>query len=377
MSKNRNKNNGPSDPTEEDSFSSGLVAIPKNQDQEPPQESAFREPAYTPEPSPPRQRSSNDSIGDLLRRTRIRRNGDLYQIAEYLRIKPSFLIALENNRYDEFPADAYVIGFLRTYANFLGIDGKEAVDRYRYEMAGRRKKPVLSMPSPLSEGRAPSAIVLIGAAVVLILIYSVWYFLSSADRDEARVPPALPSAQISSLPSPAENFAAGLTAPVTLLEKPAIPPASPGIVVTAEKPAAAEPPKEEPPPAQKIEKKEEPKPDSAASEDEETETDGEKPQIFGDVSGNARIVIRATQNSWIMIADDSGRTLFDRVLRPGESYKVPGQTGLVLTTSNGGGIVLSLDGKDLPKIAKGAPRMVRNIALDPDALASGSLSAPQ
>jgi cytoskeleton protein RodZ len=73
-----------------------------------------------------------------------------------------------------------------------------------------------------------------------------------------------------------------------------------------------------------------------------------------------------------MVADDSGKTLFDRILKPGESYRVPNRSGLSLTTSNASGIVMSLDGKDLPKITKGASRMMRNIGLDPKLLASES-----
>ncbi|MFA5040405.1 MAG: RodZ domain-containing protein [Bdellovibrionales bacterium] len=418
MSKNKNRKNDSSDPSEEEGVFTRADSTPKTKGSEDgysesaPPEKEVR--VVLSEPRQSRQRTRSDSIGDLLRETRLRRGDDLYQIAEYLCIKPAFLIALENNRYDEFPADAYVIGFLRTYASFLGIDGKEAVDRYRYEMAGRRKKPILSMPIPMSEGRAPSAIVLISAAAALIFIYSVWYNLSSPDRDKARVPPPLPTAT-QTIPAPGQNpdAAAGLTAPmpasapVTPLQQEAvpaapaaassapsstpapatsdkekkepqtsavvIPPASPGIVVVA-------PAKDEIPVTPKKEAKAEPKeePKTEKKTEETTTSDGEgnseeqKPLVFGDTEANARIIIHATQNSWIMIADDSGRTLFDRVLKPGESYKVPNQTGLALTTSNGSGITLSLDGKDLPKIAKGPPRMVRNIMLDPNLLASGS-----
>ncbi|MDR3448422.1 MAG: helix-turn-helix domain-containing protein, partial [Alphaproteobacteria bacterium] len=159
----------------------------------------------------PKGRAKTERIGDILRTARLERNDDLYQIAEYLCIKPAFLVALENSRYDEFPADAYVIGFLRTYASFLGVDGKEAVDRYRYEMAGRRKKPVLAMPVPMSEGRTPSALILVGATIAALLIYALWYGISSANRTDVNAPPPLP---VSQQTSPADSAAAGLTAPV-------------------------------------------------------------------------------------------------------------------------------------------------------------------
>ncbi|MDP9126677.1 MAG: helix-turn-helix domain-containing protein, partial [Pseudomonadota bacterium] len=71
-------------------------------------------------PSPPApERTSQgrvERIGEILRRTRERRGDDLHYIAEYLCIRRAFLEALEDSRYEEFPADAYVIGFLRSYS---------------------------------------------------------------------------------------------------------------------------------------------------------------------------------------------------------------------------------------------------------------------
>ncbi|MDR3425333.1 MAG: DUF4115 domain-containing protein [Alphaproteobacteria bacterium] len=357
-------------------------------------------PAQRPE-AKQKQNQRSDRIGDILRTERLKRGDDLYLIAEYLRIKPAFLIAMENSRYDEIPADAYVIGFLRTYANFLGVDGKEAVDRYRYEMAGRRKKPVLSMPTPVSEGRAPSGIIMVGATVVVLLIYALWYGFSSANRAVVNVPPPLPVA-VQPLPAADANAAAGLTAPVASVpaapaatipaptptaaepkpassppaptaSTPAIPPAAPGIVVSGELPAAKDNDLGKSAKESKAEAREAAKEAAKAEKKAEKEAETEKAQtnhVYGDPDAAARIVIRATQNSWVMVTDDSGKTLFDHVLKPGDSYKVPSQPGLSLTTGNGNGIVLSLDGKDLPKVASGAPHLVRNISLDPSHLAA-------
>jgi cytoskeletal protein RodZ len=321
-----------------------------------------------------KQKPRSDSIGEMLRAARLERGDDLYLIADYLRIKPAFLIALENSRYDEFPADAYIIGFLRTYANFLGVDGKDAIDRYRYEMAGRRKKPILSMPTPVSEGRAPSGILMVGATVAILLIYALWYGFSSANRTAVHIQPPLPTASVAvpTVSATDSSAAAGLTAPLASAPQvaapetpvasatpiastmPVIPPASPGIMVTAEKPPSAPVAKEVGAPA---------KPEKDAKS-----TDDKKPQVYGDPAVPSRILIRATDSSWIMVTDDSGKTIFDHVLKPGETYKVPSKSGLSLTTGNGNGIVLTLDGNALPKVATGAPHMVRNISLDPDRL---------
>ncbi|MGE3623982.1 MAG: helix-turn-helix domain-containing protein [Bdellovibrionales bacterium] len=147
-------------------------------------------PLYTGhEPTPGLER-----VGDILRRRRQQRGDELQPIADYLCIRKSFLVALENSDYDALPADAYVVGFLRSYAAYLGFDGTEAVNRYRGEMSGRRRKPALVLPTPIAEGRTPSALVMIGAAIVAVAIYVIWYSFSTSDRALVTAPPSLSAA---------------------------------------------------------------------------------------------------------------------------------------------------------------------------------------
>jgi cytoskeleton protein RodZ len=396
MSGNKRKKAPPSPvDAENEPVMARLVAIPKA-----PEQTAAVKPEARPDA---KTKPKSERIGDILRHARLERNEDLYQIADYLCIKPTFLVALENSRYDEFPADAYVIGFLRTYATFLGVDGKDAVDRYRYEMAGRRKKPVLSMPIPLTEGRAPGSLIMVGATVAVLLVYALWYGISSSNRAEKTKPPVLPLAQQSSGLDPS---AAGLTAPVETQTAPpvpqpplapetapvvttisngkassastitassttGIPPAAPGIVVAGASPSGSSQPSQ-------VFKSDNGKDDrteaangvlakDTKAADDSKKDDGKK-QIYGDPDAASHLIIRATQSSWITITDASGKTIFDHVLKAGDIYKVPNKPGLSLTTGNGNGLDLLLDGAALPKIATGAPHTVKNISLDSDKL---------
>ncbi|MDP9128629.1 MAG: DUF4115 domain-containing protein, partial [Pseudomonadota bacterium] len=72
----------------------------------------------------------------------------------------------------------------------------------------------------------------------------------------------------------------------------------------------------------------------------------------------------ADQSSWVMITDSKGGTVFDRVLKPGEEFRVPDVAGLKLTTGNGGGITLTLDGADLPRLSNSSSGILRDISLD-------------
>lgn len=369
------------------------------------------------------QQAAQERIGDVLRRMRERHRGDLKEIADYLRIKHSFLSALENSRYNEIPADAYVIGFLRTYAEFLGFDGKEAIDRYRKEMEGRRRKTILTMPIPIGEGRAPSAMLIAGAAMAALLVYVAWYGVSNSDRATVTSPPVI------------------ATAPPTAPDYQAMPPAvdpNPAL-----QPALTQAPSQTPPPLLQPQQANDsvvgqagaiagtvlpqapvanipaaianevgslpsgisisgpPPSGSGAQTQEQPQTDQKEgatsvaaptaslaaspssaasaPQPAAPPKVSSRIVIRADQTSWVLIADSRGNVVLDKVLKPGNTYEVPDQPGLKMTTGNSAGLALVIDGTSVIHLPGDSSKILRNVPLDPAHLKaqSPSPSKPQ
>ena len=63
-----------------------------------------------------------ESIGKNLRQSREQRGLNIDQIARETNISRHYLVALEEDRYEAFPAEPYVIGFLRNYSDHLGLD---------------------------------------------------------------------------------------------------------------------------------------------------------------------------------------------------------------------------------------------------------------
>ncbi|MFA6280832.1 MAG: RodZ domain-containing protein [Bdellovibrionales bacterium] len=326
-------------------------------------------------------------IGDILRRVREHRDEDIESISDYLRIRPSYLVALENSQYEALPADAYVIGFLRTYALYLGLDGRGAIDQYRREMVGRRRKPQLSMPQPMSEGQVPTIALMIGAALAALLVYGLWYGLSTPDKAIVEQPLPLPkttqeiSPQETTAPPQEPSAAVPLQGITPIVIQPNEPKAG-------EKPTAPEdkdkpktknsvsPPQVQPvstvttPPSKKGEgdKKDttpvkptqtEPTPPPAATP--------VTPEVKTEATGKAPLTLRADKESWVLITDSKGVTIFDRTMKAGETYTVPAGKGLSLTTGNADGIVFSAGGSDLPKLHT-TGRVVRAIPLDADKL---------
>src|SRR5690606_26737888 len=78
--------------------------------------------------------AGNGTIGAELRAARLRRGEDLRTIGQTLRIRREQLEALEEGRRDGLPGRAYAIGFIRSYAEYLGLDPAHVVERYKAEI---------------------------------------------------------------------------------------------------------------------------------------------------------------------------------------------------------------------------------------------------
>src|SRR5436853_4242501 len=74
-------------------------------------------------------------IGGSLREARLKRGLTPADVQKSIRIRDRYLQALEEEHWELLPGDAYVKGFLRTYADFLGLDGSLYVDEYNSRYA--------------------------------------------------------------------------------------------------------------------------------------------------------------------------------------------------------------------------------------------------
>ena len=77
-------------------------------------------------------------IGNSLREARLRQSLELTEAELATKIRGKYLRALEEEQFDLLPAQTYVKGFLRTYAEWLGLDGQLYVDEYNSRYVTRR-----------------------------------------------------------------------------------------------------------------------------------------------------------------------------------------------------------------------------------------------
>jgi cytoskeleton protein RodZ len=121
------------------------------------------------------------SVGSLLRASRLRIGDDLRFVAETLHIRYIYLEAIEAGHFDELPGTAYAIGFIRSYADYLGLDSEEVVRRYKAESASQSGDTKLVFPVPIPESSIPGGAIVFVGVVVALLAYGGWYVSTAKD----------------------------------------------------------------------------------------------------------------------------------------------------------------------------------------------------
>ena len=80
-------------------------------------------------------------IGNSLREARVRQHLELTEVELATKIRARYLRALEEEAFDALPAQTYVKGFLRTYADYLGLDGQLYVDEFNSRFSAEGEEP--------------------------------------------------------------------------------------------------------------------------------------------------------------------------------------------------------------------------------------------
>jgi cytoskeletal protein RodZ len=122
-------------------------------------------------------------IGSSLREARLRQDLDFPELEERTKIRPKYLRALEDERFDILPAPTYIRGFLRSYADVLGLDGQPFVDEYNTRFAvleedapvRSRRVPVQRRAGGARESRI-AVLALFAITVATALVIAAWRF---------------------------------------------------------------------------------------------------------------------------------------------------------------------------------------------------------
>ena len=118
-------------------------------------------------------------IGNTLREARLRRALDIADCESATKIRAKYLRALEEEQFEILPGPTYVKGFLRTYAEYLDLDGRLVLDEYESRFTGRQDHPYNPDGDP-NKRRAKrrrsreARVLLVASTLVLLASTGLW-----------------------------------------------------------------------------------------------------------------------------------------------------------------------------------------------------------
>ncbi|HUZ84202.1 MAG TPA: helix-turn-helix domain-containing protein [Gaiellales bacterium] len=154
-------------------------------------------------------------IGSSLREARERRGVGLNQVEHDTAIRTRYIRALEDERFEVLPGPTYTRGFLRAYADYLGLDGQLFVDEFnsRFLHPGDEfERSIASRPRsrPLPRRRHNESLLVIVTLAAIVVVAMLVFLV--AFRPPPHAAPTVPGTTVPALPS---NPALPPTAPST------------------------------------------------------------------------------------------------------------------------------------------------------------------
>jgi cytoskeletal protein RodZ len=248
------------------------------------------------------------SVGEILQRTREYYGQTIPQVEVNLRIRADHLNAIEQGDVANLPGRVYAIGFVRAYAEYLGLDGDKIVHLFKSQTIGKKAKPKLQFPVTYRDTKTPNAYIIFGCLAGLVLLIAYWSVTYK------------PSHHIEVIPPVPEELKQGS---VPLLKQ------------------------------EDIEK---------INESAKEPDSGVLSELFSGPKNKMELVV--SQDSWVEVKNADGETLLSQILKPGDKYIVPDEKGLTLSTGNAGGITVFIEGKKIGPLGR-TTEVRRNIDLNP------------
>ncbi|HBT46387.1 MAG TPA: hypothetical protein DEA73_00680 [Peptococcaceae bacterium] len=232
-------------------------------------------------------------IGEELRRAREEKGITLREAEEATKIRLKYLDALEKGDFHQFPGRVYAIGFLRSYARYLGLDPQELVEELKAELPAEEEEEYRIASPGRGQGEEGRKRGIGRWWVVVLVLFLLWGLNHLYNR---------------SRPVPEES-------------SPFPPPLANGEVTPPEAQPPSPPPVE-PPPAQ-------------------------VPEVRG---VEVKVYVRERE-CWIGVRVD-GRDAFSGTLRAGDTRTFRGDEAITLTLGSAGVAEVTVNGELLPPLGR-------------------------
>ena len=268
------------------------------------------------------------SVGKLCLDARLNKGLTQEQAGTLLKVRVKIIKDFEDGEHIDLPGLAYKVGFVRSYARLLDLDGDLLVKEFKesLELTSFKEEYKFLTPELNKNNFLPIGVVV--SVFIAILSYTGWYYSDRSNKieqvsDQKTEEMFSKTAEIenNSYVIIEENFSNNLPSSKTNDEKK----------------------------VQELNSKitlSDNKVESMISKNTELSA------TANERDPSTEMVLKATGNSWVEIEDMEGNILMTRLMRPGETYVVPNINGLTFNTGNAGALSLSQGDVIVPKLGE-------------------------
>jgi cytoskeleton protein RodZ len=300
------------------------------------------------------------SLGETLRRERLKRNLDLDQVSRELKISPRFLEAIEEEQFDRLPGGVFAKSFVRQYARLLDLDDEDAANEVQRLIAPttppdlpqlfaqRSSSPPefsprvesISERSFTSGSWLPALALVVAVMLGCSLIYGWWQRERHPVQAAAPPHPAAPATESASVPLPAADQTAAIPNPAQTPQASDRQQANAGAQGTTAQQASPQ--------------------TAGTALGTAARNDAAPGAAPLQPAGAVEVIIKTADEPVWVLARTDGKYAFSGTLEPNQTRTVDAAEIILLRLGNAGGVVLSVNGKPVPELGpKGQVRTVQ------------------
>ena len=258
------------------------------------------------------------TVGKLCLDARLNKGLTQEQAGALLKVRVKIIKDFENGEQIDLPGLAYKVGFVRSYARLLNLDGDFLVREFKESLDLNSFKEEYKFLTPELNKNKFLPIGAIFSVFIAILSYTGWYYSDRSNKTEnvsekevVDISSKMAEIENNSYVIIEDNFSDNLLSSKSNNDEKKVKELNPKITSNDNK-------------VENISLKNTELSATANERDPSTE-----------------MVLKATGNSWVEIEDMEGNILMTRLMRPGETYVVPNINGLKFNTGNAGALSLS------------------------------------
>lgn len=276
-----------------------------------------------------------EKVGVLFKEARESRHLTILQASKELHIRQLYIQAIESGDLSVLPGHVYKVGFIKAYAHFLNLDSNQVLKELDLQEDIAPAYSSFNYSVPVEQQKHPNLKIVLAATTLLFIGGGILYVTNNKNHLSDDVPPI----SYMDLTSTQTEEAV----PTTSTNNQIVPKDQNEKLISDELTVSTSPESE-----------------SNSVNPAYATTSG--PKEASALPENKTVTIVATKDAWVQVIDETGKAIFVRLMRSGESYTIPSEGQFWLNTGNSAGVKLVLDGKSTPALGKDG-KVMRGISL--------------